>query len=284
MAKAAASTQLSVRPRPPILRALGSHEPPPQVEIDGATYRLERVVKHDSWAATAFYEGDGKRVVCKFNRLRRIGPIPMGWLGRWLAGREAYALRRLVGLPGIAPVLGEVREAGKLLPNAVAHVFIPGRPLARYDRITAKNFAELERLLADMHARGMAYVDLHKRENILVGEDGRLYLIDFQISFCMRSWWPARSLPVRAFLWLLQRSDRYHLSKHSTRCTEAEKRPARPARPWWILLHRTVARPLRACRRWLLVRSGIRTGLGRVDTEFFPEEVVRADREADRAA
>ncbi len=264
----------AVRPRPPLLRALGRAEPPAQVEIDGKTYRLIRVVKHDSWAATAFYAGSDKQVVCKFNRQQRIGIIPMGWLGRWLARRKAHALRVLAGLPGIPAAVGAVRAAGRILPHAVAHDFIAGRPLGRGDAVSAKALAALEQLLADVHRRGMAYVDLHKRENILVGDDGRLYLLDFQINFCLKRWWPANALPMRLLLWMLQRSDRYHLGKHMARCGAATA----PPRPWWIRMHRWVAKPLRSLRRWVLVKLGVRAGLGRVETEFFPEEVVRRPR------
>src|SRR5437763_754353 len=85
------------------------------------------------------------------------------------------------------------------------------RALRRLDPLPVGAFTALEELLDHVHRRGMAYVDLHKRENILVGEDGRLYLLDFQISFCMRAWWPANALPVRILLKILQQSDRYHL-------------------------------------------------------------------------
>ena len=82
----------SIRPTPAAAAACaGRDEPPGEVEIDGQRYRLLRVVKHDSWAATAFYTGPDKQVVCKFNRQQRVGLIPMGWLGRWLARREAHA-------------------------------------------------------------------------------------------------------------------------------------------------------------------------------------------------
>jgi hypothetical protein len=271
----------SARPRPPLLRALGRSEPPDEVVIDSERYRLVRVVKHDSWAATAFYAGRAGQVVCKFNRQQRIGPMPMGWLGRWLARREAHALRVLAGLQGIPLGLGSVHSGERELRHAVAHVLIPGRPLGRHDAISAAAFADLEQLLRAVHRRGMAYVDLHKRENILVGDDGRLYLLDFQISFCLKHWWPANGLLMRVLLWILQRSDGYHLGKHIARCGKAQ---APPARPWWIRLHRFFARPLRNLRRRLLVKLGVRTGRGRVETEFFPEEVVRADREAQKVA
>jgi hypothetical protein len=270
-----------VRPRPPLLRALGRDEPPDEVEVDLKRYRLLRVVKHDSWAATAFYRGVDKAIVCKFNRQQRVGPIPMRWLGRWLAGREAHALRLLAGLPGIPAGLGAVTIGGELLRHAVAHDFIAGRPLGRHDAIPAAAFAALVDLLAEVHRRSMAYVDLHKRENILVGDDGRLYLLDFQISFCLPRRWPGNALPMRALLGILQRSDSYHLKKHIARCSDAGQAPARP---WWIRVHRGVAIPLRALRRWLLVRLGVRTGRGRVETEFFPEEVVRTDREGRKVA
>jgi hypothetical protein len=271
----------SARPRPALLRALGQGEPPDEIEIDGKHYRLLRVVKHDSWAATAFYTGADKQVVCKFNRQQRVGPMPMRWLGRWLARREAHALRLLAGLPGIPAAVGEVKTLGQVQRHAVAHDFIPGRPLRSHDAIPAPALVALAELLAEVHRRQMAYVDLHKRENILVGDDGRLYLLDFQIGFTLKRWWPANALPMRVLLWILQRSDTYHLGKHIARCSNAQ---AAPPRPWWIRLHRCVARPMRSLRRWLLVRLGVRTGRGKVETEFFPEEVVRADREAQKAA
>ncbi len=269
------------RPRPPTLRALGRDEPPSEVDIDGQRYRLVRVVKHDSWAATAFYAGAAQQVVCKFNRRQRVGLMPMGWLGRWLARREAQALRLLAGLPGIPLGRGAVRVAGQVQRHAVAHDFIPGRPLGRQDTIAPHAFAALAELLVEVHRRGIAYVDLHKRENILVGDDGRLYLLDFQISFCLKRWWPANALPMRLILWILQRSDSYHLGKHIARCSAVA---APPAKPWWIRLHRCFAIPLRALRRWLLVKLGVRTGRGKVETEFFPEEVVRTDRDGRKVA
>ena len=263
----------AVKPRPPLL-ALGKEEPPPQIDVDGKTYYLERIVKHDSWAATAFYAAGDRRIVCKFNRQQRIGLLPMRWLGRWLGRREAHALEVLAGLPGIPTVLGGVRHSGKPLRHAVAHDHIPGRPLRRIDHIAPSAFADLEELLAQVHRRGMAYVDLHKRENILVGEDGRLYLLDFQICFHMRAWWPANSLPVRLILGVLQRSDRYHLGKHYAHCFPDRSAQHIPYMPWWIRWHRRVARPLRSFRRWLLVKLGVRAGRGRVDTELFAEEGV----------
>jgi hypothetical protein len=55
--------------------------------------------------------------------------------------------------------------------------------------------------------------------------------------------------------------------------------------PWWIRVHRLVARPFRELRRRLLVRLGIRSGKGRVETEVFAEHALRdITHTEDRAA
>src|SRR5581483_919767 len=170
----------------------------------------------------------------------------------------------------------------------VAHDFIPGHPLGERERVGDNFFPDLLALLAEVHRRDIAYVDLHKRENVIVGADGRPYLIDFQISLRLPGWWPANSWLGRAVLRLAQRSDDYHLCKHFARCRPDQcghgLEAVAASRPWWIRVHRLVARPLRSCRRWLLVKLGVRSGAGKVGSEHFPEEVVRADAAAGRAA
>jgi len=258
-----------------MFRALGRDEPPETVEIDGRTWRRVDIFKHDSWAATAQYQSDdGHLAACKFNRRQPIFGLPMRWLGRRLAAREAAMLDRLADHELVPDPLGPVRCAGRELPNAVAHVFVPGHPLRRDEVVDDYFFPDLEDLLADLHRRGMAYVDLHKRENVLVGDDGRPHLIDFQISVRLPRVWP-----LSAVLRILQRSDDYHLAKHFARHRpdQCDHTPATIAmrRPWWIRAHRAFAVPLRQLRRRLLVWLGIRRPGGRSTTEAFPEQAVR---------
>src|SRR3954470_4616737 len=132
-----------VRPRPPVLRALGLYEPPETIELRGQSYARVDVFKHDSWAATARYRGPSGDVVCKFNRMQPIGVFPMRWLGRWLARRERAMLTRLAGVRGIPAECGPVSSGGRVLSNAVAHEFVPGRPLARHDWPGDEFFREL---------------------------------------------------------------------------------------------------------------------------------------------
>jgi hypothetical protein len=266
---------------------LGREEPPPLVEIGGASYRRIEVLKHDSWAATVLYRGSGPGVVCKFNRRQPIFGVPMGWLGNWLARHEARVLRRLQGLAHVPRLTGEVFVAGTRCRNAFAHDYVPGHPLGRHEYVGDDFFPLLQRLLVQMHERNVAYVDLTKRENIIVGEDGRPCIIDFQISALLPARWPGNSLPVRMFLKCLQRADRYHLEKHHARSrpdqTGFTSREIASRRPWWIRAHRCVAVPVRASRRWLLAVLGIRSRGGRADSEYFPEDVVRQDAARERA-
>jgi hypothetical protein len=188
-------------------------------------------------------------------------------------------LDRLADAAGIPTAMGPVSWDGVLLRNAVAHVFIPGHALGENEWVDDDFFPALQALLLEVHRRDMAYVDLHKRENVLVGADGRPYLIDFQICFALPG---QRRIACRLLRWLLnilQRSDDYHLVKHYVRhrqdqCGMSEAEIAQ-RRPWWIRLHRFVAAPFRTWRRTLLILLGVRSVGGRAETEQFPEIALR---------
>ena len=188
----AAAPVNAVRPRPGLFRALGSEDPPLTVEVRGQSYQRVDILKHDSWAATAVYQGADKKIVCKFNRQQAVFGLSLRWLGRLLARHEAGILQRLQDLSHLPRWSGPVRVAGRVLPYAVAHDYLAGHPLGRGERVCAEFFPQLLELLHQVHQRHMAYVDLHKRENILVGEDGQPYLLDFQISFVLSARWARR--------------------------------------------------------------------------------------------
>ncbi len=259
------------RERPRTLRALGKSEPPLLVTVDGELFEREEIFKHDSWAATAAYvSSTGRRMVCKFNRQASIGVLPMAWLGRFLARREKYFLNNLAGVRGIPRVYERVEVNGKLWAGAVAHDYIPGKPLSISEQLRPDFFEHLETLLGVLHARNIIYVDLHKQENVLVGDDGLPYLIDFQVSVQLPD-----SAMCRPLFRALRDCDCYHLDKHRWIHRLPPASGKSWPRPFWLQLHRQIGVPLRTLRRRLLVCLGVRRGQGSAGTEVAPEVGLR---------
>jgi hypothetical protein len=234
--------------RPPAyaLRALGRDGLPEVVEAGGVSYRLTQTVKHDFWAATGFYLGeDGQKAVLKMGRREPYAGIPLAWAGRFLCARELRFYRALSDLPNVPAVLGEVGKTGFL------HGYVEGRPLSRREKTPDPFFGELMEVVQRIHQRGIAYVDANKPENILLGEDGKPHLIDFQISWDLTElgdWWLNRWWLAR-----LQESDVYHVLKHKKRMrpdqlTEAER--ARVERRGFLInLHRVLTKPYHRLRK-----------------------------------
>ncbi|MFM7108882.1 MAG: hypothetical protein ACKOZU_09855 [Planctomycetaceae bacterium] len=268
----------TVRRRPPMFRALGRRDPPETLDIDGERFVREEILKHDSWAATAIYASPARRAICKFNRESPVAFVPMRWLGRLLAVRERGFMERLRGVAGVPAGLGAIRVDGEVVPTAVGRTFVDGHALGADERVDDTFFPRLVAILAEVHRRGIAHVDLHKRENILVDDAGRPQLIDFQISWGLPRGRIAAAC-LRPLLAILQQCDDYHLLKHRLRL-RPDQLPRAAAdldsmRPTWIRLHRLVAVPFRTLRRGLLVRLGIRSPSGHAHSEAFPEVAHR---------
>jgi len=240
------------------LRALGSEDMPAVISLSDGEYELERTYKHDFFAATGLYCGPSGRVILKIGRVASFFGFPMRWIGRGLMERELAVSRAVDDLPGVPRCLGRWQDTG------FVHVYVEGHPLQRHERVGDDFFVRLGRLIEDLHSRNIAYVDLEKRENILVGDDGLPYLIDFQISFFL----PAERSRRRGLQRLLgdswggfllaelQAADRYHLLKHFRRhkpdtLTEELFR-ASYKRSVFLLVHRWVSKPFIMVRRGIL--------------------------------
>jgi hypothetical protein len=240
------------RLRHPWLYALADGKLPETVRCAGLQYQLVETFKHDFFAATGLYRGPTGLAVLKVNRANDFFGWPMTWAGRFLGRREIRLYRAVRDLPGVPALLGPVGETGFM------HVFAPGHPLGRREQVSDTFFDELLALVRTLHARHIAYVDLNKRQNILVGDDGKPYLIDFQISLLLPDTGWRRWRPVRWLLARFQHGDIYHCLKHKRRLrpdllSAAEQSLVERLSPW-IRLHRWVARPLTYLRRGTLRR------------------------------
>lgn len=237
------------------LQALGAGGFPPVVELADGEYRFDRVLQHSFFAATGRYLGPSGAIVAKWARTTGFWGLPLAWLGRRLARRELRMYRHVADLDGVPALFGELGSHG------FAHAYAEGRTHLRAEPLDAEFFDKLDRLVDRIHERDMAFVDLSKPDNILIGADGNPYLFDFQIAIV----WPRarvdrrglqRLVPDRLGRWVLhqfQRGDRAHLLKHRRRSapgslTEAEYE-ASFRRTWIIRVHYALTTPYRRIRR-----------------------------------
>jgi hypothetical protein len=191
------------------------------LRIAGIDYSVVRILKEDAYALTLLCQGPVGKVVLKRSRFLWFGFLrPPRFLERFLARKEISNYRRVDGISGVPRFLGEVG------PDSHLHEWIEGTTLNVYEeRVKDTFFDDLDRIVADVHARDLAYVDLAKDENIVVSEEGDPYLIDFQVC---SDFGAARGplAPVRRWLGRkLQREDRYHLLKHRHRYRPDQVRP-----------------------------------------------------------
>lgn len=125
-----------------------------------------------SQADVCAYEIEGRRFVVKDFRQRPW--LVRRWWGRWVLRREWKRLERLQGVVGIPRLLSWVDE------DAFAMEWVEAErlPHSRHSFLEPMFFERLEKLVAEMHAHGVAHGDL-RRKNILVDREQNPYLIDF---------------------------------------------------------------------------------------------------------
>jgi len=127
-------------------------------------------------------------------------------LARRLCRREAAALARLEGLPGVPRLLAVDRRG-------LRREWIEGRPMQLARPANAGYFRAARRLVSSLHRNGVAHCDLAKESNWLVTPTGTPALVDFQLAFVA----PRRGRLFR----MLAREDLRHLLKHKrTYCPE----------------------------------------------------------------
>jgi predicted Ser/Thr protein kinase len=239
--------------------ACGAKELPGEITINSGRYSFVRELKHDFFAATGLYHlsnGNGsstglpEKVVLKVSRRQNLLGLPMSWLGAGMCEREIANLKRLADLKCVPHLLSCYGKDG------IVYEYIEGRPLDQPQQLSDDFFEKLRNLLKELHRRNLIYVDMNKRDNVIVGEDGEPYLIDFQISVHV----PSRILISRRLserlLDTLKTADIYHLYKLKRRIqpehlTQQEHKISR-RRTNLIKIHRLFATPLRKLRRSLI--------------------------------
>ena len=209
-----------------------------------------QVLKRDGLGRVELLGGDPPLI----RRVADGGRLPGSALvARQLLARERRALEALGGMRGVPRLVGEQARATGL------RTFLVGQPLHRATALPRDFFELLDELVREMHERGVCHNDLHKEQNIVVLEDGRPGLIDFQL---------ASVHPHRAGRTFRSRcgDDLRHVRKHSLRyerrgrpkTSEERSGGALPRRSVLAGLWRRTGKPLYnvVTRRILRTRDG----------------------------
>ena len=139
---------------------------------------------------------DGKCVI-----VRDISPVSpwVRWLARRMLQREAQVLATLDGFEGVPQLL-------RLERDCLSRSFLPGEPMQVAKPRDADYFKAAYRLLRTLHRAGVVHNDLAKEPNLLVQQNNRPAILDFQLAWFT----PRRSRLFR----LLAYEDLRHLLKH----------------------------------------------------------------------
>ena len=150
--------------------------------------QVVRELKRDSLGRIELCDGPLGPVV---RRVADGGRIPgSGLVAGLLLARERRALERLRGLDGVSQLVdapdyesmpsldGSVPKRSRVLLRS----WLSGVPLWATDELPSDFFERLAELVGSLHARGVCHNDLHKEPNVLVGEDRRPLVIDFQLA------------------------------------------------------------------------------------------------------
>ncbi|MBN2126111.1 MAG: hypothetical protein JW821_17565 [Deltaproteobacteria bacterium] len=131
--------------------------------------------------ALRIVEEDGVKAVVKDYSAN--GVFYRNTVGRFLVWREYRAYRRLRGLKGVPSLYRVIKGLAMVIER------IPGRPMEGLEgerRLAPEFFDDLRVLVSDIHNRGIAHCDLKRAPNVILGEDGRPYIVDWSASILQR--------------------------------------------------------------------------------------------------
>ena len=100
-------------------------------------------------------------------------------IGRLLIWREKKAYERLKGLKGVPELYGSIGGLALIIEH------IPGKniePIEIVKNLSDTFFKELKDLVDNFHNLGIVHCDMKRAPNIILGDDGKPYIIDWAAS------------------------------------------------------------------------------------------------------
>jgi hypothetical protein len=188
-------------------------EYPDVLSIHGEPYQFEKILKEDFFSINVLYLAEsGTRYVLKLSDFRFILGILLTPFAILMSRRE-YRIYSLVKDLPLVPELGP-----RLGMRGYLHKFIEGKTLHELEKEGRRDlpddfFDKLKDTIDEIHRRRIFYMDLNKQGNIILGDDGLPYLIDYQV--CIHFRYQNRLFDGLFNLFIQE--DIYHLYKHKKR-------------------------------------------------------------------
>jgi len=184
---------------------------PEQLHIGETAYSIEKILKEDFFSVNILYRSaKGQRHVLKLSDFRFILGVFLRPLAALMSQHEYRIYQRLAGIEGI-PTLGS-----RYGSRGYFHKYVDGKTLAEWGRgspLPDDFFDRLGAIVRQIHARRIFYADLNKRGNIIVGNDDKPHLIDFQIGMHFPRLQGRLGVLSERLFEKLTREDVYHLYK-----------------------------------------------------------------------
>ncbi|MFC1840256.1 hypothetical protein ACFL1N_11790, partial [Thermodesulfobacteriota bacterium] len=119
-------------------------------------------------------EDNGLKAIVK--DFRYNGFLYRNIIGRFLIWREAKAYRKLKGLKGVPVFYGSIGGITLIVEE------IEGTDIEKMEVVSSLGdnfYRELKNLIKEIHKRGLAHCDLKRAPNIMLGNDGKPYIVDW---------------------------------------------------------------------------------------------------------
>jgi RIO-like serine/threonine protein kinase len=149
------------------------------LKLSGLTENHCEILRHSSNTRPVIWVVEEKGVRAVVKDFSNSKFFYRNIIGRFLIWRERRAYETLKGLKGIPTYYGVIDGLALALEE------IPSRPLKKHNKnikLSDSFFDDLKNIIDSFHKRGLAHCDLKNGANVLVGHDGRPYIVDWSAS------------------------------------------------------------------------------------------------------
>jgi serine/threonine protein kinase len=149
------------------------------IKISDIPRYRRKILREPSNTRPALYVIQKNEVKAVVKDFSPNGSLYRNIFGRLLVWRESKAYRRLTDLKGVPRYFRSIDGIALILEE------IPGKNIEDVEkdqRLPKEFFEELRKLVERVHERGLAHCDLKRAPNILLGYDGKPYIVDWSAS------------------------------------------------------------------------------------------------------